>query len=148
MNNEEIKKNKYTEIINMNGIEVPYYKLNNDDNLIYADPGQLFKADIEGSVLQNLNIIDCTTGEAEAVKSLYRMILTCGEFERPYVDEYVLEEYLKDEQKVIELVRKFPEVNKVHFKNELTYLTIPLDNDMILKQYIEILRRSFKNNRK
>ena len=150
MNNENLKnKNeKYTETINMNGIDVPYYKSNNDDNIIYTDPGQLFKADIEGSIIQNLNIKDCSIEEAENVKSLYRMILTCGEFETPYVDEFILEEYLKDEQKVIDLVRKFPEINNIHFNNELDYLTFSLNDEIILKKYIEILRKSFKNNRK
>lgn len=150
MNNEELKNNndKYTETINMNGIDVPYYKSSNDDNMIYADPGQLFKADIEGSIIQNLNIKDCSIEEAEHVKSLYRIILTCGEFETPYVDEFILEEYLKDEQKVIDLVRKFPEINKVHFNNELDYLTFSLNDEIILEKYIGILRKSFKNNRK
>ena len=76
------------------------------------------------------------------------MFLTCGEFETPYVDEFILEEYLKDEQKVIDLVRKFPEINNIHFNNELDYLTFPLNDEIILKKYIEILRKSFKNNRK
>ena len=150
MNNEDLKnKNgKYTKTINMNGIDVPYYKSSNGDNMIYADPNQLFKADIEGSIIQNLNIKDCSIEEAEHVKNLYRMILTCGEFETPYVDEFILEEYLKDEQKVIDLVKKFPEINKIHFNNELDYLTFSLDEEVILKKYIEILRKSFKNNRK
>lgn len=148
--NEDLKNNKdrYSKIINMNGIDVPYYKKNDDDNTIYPDLGQLFKADIEGSVIQNLNIKDCSVEDAEFTKNLYRMILTCGEFETPYVDEFVLEEFLKDEQKVINLVRKFPEINKVYFNNDLTYLTFPLDDEFALRKYIEILRKFFKNNRK
>ena len=142
------EKDKYTDIIIINGIEVPYYKSNKDDKLIYANPKQLYKADIEGSVKQNLNIKDCSIEEEESVKNIYRMILVCGEYETPYVDELILEDYLKDEQKVLELIRKFPEVNKNHFDNDLPYLTIPLDDDAILRKYIEILRKSFKNHRK
>ena len=137
---------KYTDNINMNGINVPYNK-SNTEGLVYADPNQLFKADIEGSTIQNLNIKDCTINDEVCVKNLYKIILTCGEYETPYVDEFTLEEYLKDEQKVITLVKKFPEVNKIHFNNELTYLTFSLDDETQLRKYIEILRRSFKNNR-
>ena len=148
MVNLKKENGNYSEIININGIDVPYNKSSNNDSLIYAEPTQLFKAAIEGSVHQNLNIINYSSYDEECVKNLYRMILTCGEYETPYIDENVLEEYLKNEQNVINLVRKFPEINKIHFNNKLGYLTFSLDDEIVLKKYIEILRKSFKNNQK
>ncbi|MBP5204477.1 hypothetical protein J6Z48_02435 [bacterium] len=138
--------NNNSDIIKINGVDVPYNEHNKDNNVIYVDPSQAYKAAIEQTVRQNLNINVVTIEDAECVKNLYRIILTCGEYETPYVDENILEEYLKDEQKVISLIRKFPEVNKAHFNDSLPYLTFSLDDEPSLKRYIEILRKSFIKN--
>lgn len=135
---------KYKDTITMNNVEVSF-KPTSDPSVINADPKELYKAAIEGSVGHYLNIQGVSAEDEKYVKDLYRMILVCGEYETPYVDENTLTEYLKDDQKVIDLVRKFPEINTKKFNNELTYQSFSLEDDINLRRYIGILRNSFKN---
>ncbi len=134
---------KYKDTITMNNVEVPF-KETNDPNIIDADPKQLYKAAIESSVRDYLNIQGVSTEDEKYVKDLYRMILVCGEFESPVVDEYILSDYLKDDQRVLNLVKKFSEINAKHFNNELTYQSFSLEDNINIRRYIEILRNSFK----
>ena len=134
---------KYKDNIIMNNVEVSL-KETNDPNIINADPKQLYKAAVESSVRDYLNIQGVSPEDEKYTKDLYRMILVCGEFESPVVDEYTLSEYLKDDERVINLVRKFPEINAKHFANELNYLSFSLEDNINLRRYIEILRNSFK----
>ncbi len=141
-NSNEPSSSLYQDSMNMNGIEVPFNK--GEGDTILADPNQLYKAAIESSVIQNLSIDSSDSNLVDNVKNLYRIILVCGEFENPILDENNLNEFLLDNNKVINLVRKFKEINQREFKNELSYLTFDVENNSLLNELIDMLRKSLK----
>ena len=143
-NNFNLKDN-YSGVLNINGIDVPYVNSNTNNEIIYANSDKLFLAEIESSVNKYLNIKEFNTKIVSDVKNLYRIILTCGEFEKPFVDENVLENYLKNKEQVIRLIKKFPSLNLNYFNNTLNYLTFDLNNYSYLYHLISILSDSFIN---
>ncbi len=138
---EKVCKINSMKKMNINGIDVPYKK---DNNIILADPNQLYKAAIESSVRKYLTINSSNNEIINNVKNLYRIILVCGEYENPILDEKNLKEFLVDKDKVIELVKKFKDINKNKFNNELTYLTFDINDYSLLNKLIDILKDSFK----
>ena len=134
---ESLKNNK----INMNGIKVPY---KNTNDIMLANPNQLYKAAIEGSVNKYLNINSNNNEIINNVKNLYRIILVCGEYENPIIDESNLKEFLRNRDKVINLIRKFKDINKNKFNNELPYLTFDINDNSLLSILIDILNESFR----
>lgn len=131
-------------VMNVSGVDVPYTNSKYDKNVIMADSDKLFMAAIESSIFANLQINETDSVTVENVKNLYKIILTCGEYETPYIDENNLEEFLKDNNRIIELVRKFNKINETKFNNNLPYMTFDVNNETVINNLIDVLKKSFK----
>ncbi len=138
----------YSNTLNINGIDVPYINSDTNDEIIYVNSNKLFLAEIENSVKKYLNIKEPNTKIVLDAKNLYRIILTCGEFEKPYVDENIMEDYLSNKERVISLIKKFPSLNLNYFNNTLNYLTFDLNDYSYVYHLISILSNSFINSSK
>ena len=87
---------------------------------------------------QNFNI--CQT------KNLYKIILTCGEFEEPYIDEHNIEIVINDEKKLMSLIKKYDKINEEYFQNKLVFKTFNLDDKKYIQELIKVLKNSIEHN--
>lgn len=128
--------------MNVNGIEVRYTG-NLEDGTVRVNPTDYYKATLEGSVQKCLDFQESDLSDKPFVEGLYRVILVCGEYENPFIDELVLKDFLEDEEKVFTLINKFPQINEEHWNNQLDYLNFSLEDKESIRKYIDILKRSF-----
>ena len=135
MNTEE-------KVMVINGINVRYIG-NVEDGTARVNPDDYFKASLEGSVRKCLDFQESDLPYRPYVESLYRIILLCGEYENPYVDELVLKDFLQDEERVFALINKYPQVNAEHWHNQFDILNFSLEDKELIRKCIEILKRSF-----
>ncbi len=135
MNNEE-------KIMVVNGVNVRYTG-NVEDGTIKVNSDDYYKSSIEGSVQKCLDFQESDLSYKPYVESLYRVILVCGEYETPFIDELVLNDFLQNEEKVFALINKYPQVNAEHWHNQLDYLIFSLDDKELIRKCIEILKKSF-----
>lgn len=69
----------------------------------------------------------------EETKDLYKIILTCGQFNEPLIDEHNIKDFLNNKDDVIKLIENFDNINKEHFNNKLPF-KIPNSIDNLLKE--------------
>ena len=123
------------------------------DNICYRDNEfklnealKNFNNTLDNSINTNLKIKSKKENIITDSKNLYKIILTCGEFEEPYIDEHNIEIVINNEKKLMSLIKKYDKINEEYFQNKLAFKTFNLDDKKYIQELIKVLKNSIEHN--
>ena len=105
-----------------------------------------FNNTLDNSINTNLKIKSKKENIITDSKNLYKIILTCGEFEEPYIDEHNIEIVINNEKKLMSLIKKYDKINEEYFQNKLVFKTFNLDDKKYIQELIKVLKNSIEHN--
>ena len=98
-----------------------------------------FNNTLDNSINTNLKIKSKKENIITDSKNLYKIILTCGEFEEPYIDEHNIEIVINNEKKLMSLIKKYDKINEEYFQNKL-------NDKKYIQELIKVLKNSIEHN--